>query len=1451
MTRQEKKSMFDLFSYTLCLTISLSVSTISKAQNLVPNGDFEIYSTCPFVVDNTGPMPCPPWVSVFSANYFNACSPFPSGVPYNFIGYQPAHSGAGYIGEYTASDAGIVREFVRVPLDQALVAGTCYEVSFYINLGNGTCGSDRIGALFTNTIVATPMNMIPQINWIGTFLTDTLGWMHIYGSFTAVGGEQHLYLGNFYPDNQTQFSPSCFGPNIWSYYYFDDVVVQESTPEDFTLDLGGPYAVCDQVNLTAGILNANYTWSNGFHTQSITVNQTGTYSVTVTKNCTTHEASANVTIIGSPPVSIGPNVDLCAGESIVITLDGSAGSYIWQDGSTSTSYTISSTGTYSVTLDDGCDITWDDIHVNVNDPPEPFSLGPDAVLCPGDELFISFNPSLGNFTWQDGSGNSFYHIVNDGTYSLTIGNNCGVESDQIEVTSLVPPDISLGPDSLLLCTGHVINLNFDPGLGNFTWQDGSTNPTYTISQTGQYGLTVSNVCGTGTDQIYVSQIHEPVVTLHSTYHICPGDDLILETGSNFGEFLWQDGSTDPEYIVTASGVYSVTVSNDCGMDSGSAVVDIEDDISPPDLGPDTTICNGELLYLEVDPIGNITWNDGSTDPVLEVTTSGTYIVHVETDCESYSDTIEVDISDQGPELHLPADFSLCQGGTTILNAGIANVSYLWNSGSTLSQINVSAPGTYSLTISNTCGTDADTVTIVDGGPSPVVSLGVDTSVCANASITLSPSFANVDNWLWPDGSDTTFYVGSALQQVYVQVSNTCGVAYDTINIGELPAVPILALGPDTSICPGQSVTLSIQVPNVTILWFDGSTTSDLTVSDSTRVVASISNTCGTSTDTLNVDLLPDIPQLYLGTDQIICPGEVITVSPGIANVNYLWQDGSTNSSFQIMNQGIIMLTISNACGATSDTMEIFESTDGPQLDLGPDLKACEGETITIPSGILGVSYLWQDGSTDDHFIATASGTYSLMVENLCGVDRDTIDVVISGTPPVADLGSDTTLCIGASLTLSAHPEPLTSIVWQDGSNGDDFIVNATGIYTLTKTNECGSDKDSIEILINKQTPFAELGSDTSLCEGSLLTLNVNVNTGTSAVWQDGSSTDNYVVDQSGIYSITLSNVCGIYHDTIEVDLNKKTPLPDLGPDTSLCSGSTLMLLSHADQGTQILWQDGSQHASLMVNSPGVYILNESNDCGVGVDSIQVNFIDSPAAFDLGPDTILCPGESILLSAPSTINTILWQDGSNLQTIVADKEIKYLLRIKNGCGEAKDSLSLAFDHHTPVIPVDESILWCAGDTVTIDATQSFPAAYTWSTGEKSPLIRVFTPGTYNVDVAALCASASAEIDVVEDVDCSPSVEIYVPNIFSPNGDGANDVFNVVVNGDLNVISMEGSINDRWGDQVHTQTGVSFTWDGYFKGKKILPGVYVYNIVVKYLFNGNVVEKRLIGDVTLIR
>src|SRR5690606_10224593 len=144
---------------------------------------------------------------------------------------------------------------------------------------------------------------------------------------------------------------------------------------------------------------------------------------------------------------------------ITYNFNPSFGQYVWQDGSTSPTYQISGEGTYSVTLTNDCGVFEDQVIVDVLDPPAPFDLGNDTILCPLTTIVWAFDPALGDFTWQDGSTGSGFTVTDPGTYALTISNMCGQEADAVEVAYYPDPLVFFPEDTIPLCDGENFELN--------------------------------------------------------------------------------------------------------------------------------------------------------------------------------------------------------------------------------------------------------------------------------------------------------------------------------------------------------------------------------------------------------------------------------------------------------------------------------------------------------------------------------------------------------------------------------------------------------------------------------------------------------------------------------------------------------------------------------------------------------------------------------------------------------------------------------------------------------------------------------------------------------------------------------------------------------------------------------------------------------------------------------
>lgn len=260
-------------------------------------------------------------------------------------------------------------------------------------------------------------------------------------------------------------------------------------------------SVCanEQVSLTASGA-ATYSWTGGITNGTpFTPPVSATYTVTGTDvNGCSNTASQLVTVKPLPIVNLGPNTQICEGDSIVLNASYANATYLWQDNSTNPTFTVKQTGNYSVTLDlDGCTAS-DNITIAVN-PNPVIDLGPDVSYCEGASIDIGSTCPGCTYLWDDNSTQAIRTINQEGTYSVTAtAANCS-SSDQIFVDEIPLPLVDLGQDTTM-CRGDEIFLDVTRVGGTYLWQDNSTSPTYTITDVGNYEVRVTENGCTNTDQ---------------------------------------------------------------------------------------------------------------------------------------------------------------------------------------------------------------------------------------------------------------------------------------------------------------------------------------------------------------------------------------------------------------------------------------------------------------------------------------------------------------------------------------------------------------------------------------------------------------------------------------------------------------------------------------------------------------------------------------------------------------------------------------------------------------------------------------------------------------------------------------------------------------------------------------------------------------------------------------
>ncbi|WP_242926419.1 gliding motility-associated C-terminal domain-containing protein [Pontibacter vulgaris] len=331
------------------------------------------------------------------------------------------------------------------------------------------------------------------------------------------------------------------------------------------VDLGPDRWVCPgtEVTLDATTLNATYKWSTGSTSASISTTTPGTYWVDVTvAECTTRE-EVRISNYTLPTVSLGADKELCEGETLELNTFNQGATYLWQDGSTNSTFTVTAPGTYrvEVTSQNGCKQT-DEISIKYN-PLPVINLGPDHNICANTTITLDATQPGMTYKWNTGATTPTITVAQAGEFRVTLTNSKGcTATDAIRVNHLPLPVVNLGRDTTL-CTDETLLLNATFPNATYLWQDGSSAPTFKVMESGKYWVDVTNEFGcTVRDEIWVPYLVRPTIFLGNDTTLCYGDTLVIgkELPGSI-KYKWQDGSTEAKYKVTKPGTYKLKAYN--------------------------------------------------------------------------------------------------------------------------------------------------------------------------------------------------------------------------------------------------------------------------------------------------------------------------------------------------------------------------------------------------------------------------------------------------------------------------------------------------------------------------------------------------------------------------------------------------------------------------------------------------------------------------------------------------------------------------------------------------------------------------------------------------------------------------------------------------------------------------------------------------------------------------
>jgi gliding motility-associated-like protein len=501
----------------------------------------------------------------------------------------------------------------------------------------------------------------------------------------------------------------------------------------------------------------------------------------------------------------------------------------------------------------------------------------------------------------------------------------------------------------------------------------------------------------------------------------------------------------------------------------------------------------------------------------------------------------------------------------------------------------------------------------------------------------------------------------------------------------------------------------------------------------------------------------------LGKDTSLCQGDSLQLSVNIQGLGVEWSTGARTPNIQVKTGGTYWVKVNNGTCTVSDTINVT-FVQPPIVALPQDTSLCEGNSLQLYTSNGLANYLWSTGSTMSTLMVQTAGEYWVQVNSGGCARRDTIRVDFRPLPTLK-LGDDTTICSGGSLLLNAAHSSIATYRWHDGTTQPTMNVHSAGNYwvEVVGTNRCVA-RDTIGVMVKPAMTFT-LPGDTAICEGTTLPLSV-LETGATYLWNTGNADNSITVSSPGLYWVEGSRGGCKRRDSIMVT-TKPFPVVNLGSDTILCEGSTL-LLSAGTTGS-FKWNDGSSNGTLLVERPGTFQV-EANLAGcLSHDAIKVTYQYKPV-FTLGLDTVLCSGTSIELRPLGQNASMLWQDGST-----------------------------------------------------------------------GPSFTVSSPGLYRLTMTNNCGSSWDE-RVVEGTVCG----LFVPTAFTPNRDGKNDLFRVGFPGSIKTFRL--TVYNRWGEVIFQTTDPLKGWDGTYKGVPQPSDSYVW-IVNLTNVDGRVESGK--GTVVIIR
>jgi len=525
----------------------------------------------------------------------------------------------------------------------------------------------------------------------------------------------------------------------------------------------------------------------------------------------------------------------------------------------------------------------------------------------------------------------------------------------------------------------------------------------------------------------------------------------------------------------------------------------------------------------------------------------------------------------------------------------------------------------------------------------------------------------------------------------------------------------------------QEVTQLYQLGQPTYSWSNGATTPSITVSpaQTTTYTCTISMNGATTTQSQTITVNP-LPTVNAGANLSVCTGASVTLS-GSGASSYAWNNNVQNGVSFIPNATTtytVTGTDANGCANTAQTTVTVNAL--PTVTAPANQTVCSGTIVTLMGG--GAStYAWNNGvSNGVAFPANATTTYTVTGTDVNGCTNTAQTTVTVNALPSVTATANQAVCAGTSVTISGSGA--LSYSWNNGvQNSAAFTPNATTTYTVTGTDANGCSNTAQTTVTVNPLPAVSGGTNQAICSGAAITLsgsgassytwNNNVQNGVSFT---PNATQTYTV--TGIDNNGCSNVA-----TVTVTVNA-LPVVSANYPISVCQGTPVVLF--ASGALTYAWNNNVQNGiGFIPQSTQVYTVvgTDANGC---TDSDQITVtVNSYPTVNAGSNQTVCAGSQVTLNASGAVS-YTWNNNvvNGVPFTINSTQTFTVIGSNYGCNDTAQVTVTV--NALPAVSAGANQSTCSGASVTLSGSGA--VSYTWNNNVQNGV--AFTPNataTYTV------------------------------------------------------------------------------------------------------------------------